>query len=54
MKLYYKKYPHHFVIGLGARWLSVDVTGIMVWTGARNWFFIYKRPRTRITNLFHN
>lgn len=54
MQIKYKNYGTHKVFSIGKKWLSVDSGGVMVWTGTRNWFYIYKRPFTRNFNIFNN
>lgn len=49
-----KKYPTHIVFHFGKKWVSVDKTGIMVWTGTRNLFYIYKKDNGRNAKFFHN
>ena len=31
----------HITFNLGQKWISFDRSGIMGWTGKRNFFFIY-------------
>ena len=45
MKIYRDKNNniHHIVFQIGKMWIGFDKTGIMGWTGTRNFYYIFSK-----------
>lgn len=54
IKLYRHETGNHIVLYVGKVWVSLDRTGFMTWNGKRNHFFLFKKPITRLSKIFHN
>ncbi len=44
-----KRYPNHLLLWLGKTWVSFDKTGVMGWIGSRNFYYLFKERKFKLT-----